>query len=91
MKLLNHRVHAATGAHGVVGDRDHHAHLQDELKEISPQHAPESAERDIETSERNDSQNADQQSRVRTQVREDHEDDADHGLRDPAQDEAVHE
>ncbi len=41
-KLLLHRVDAANGPDGVDGERNHHTHLDDELKDIGDQDAPQS-------------------------------------------------
>ena len=59
--LADHRVHAAGGLHGVLGDADHDGHLQHELKQVRPQHAPKPAQRNVKARERNQKENANDQ------------------------------
>ncbi len=54
-------MHAAGGGNRVPGDSNHNRHLQCELKQIGPEHAPQSAQRDVEAGEWNQKQNADRQ------------------------------
>ena len=76
--------------HAIVGDGDHDGHLQHELKQIRPQDAPQSAERNVKSGERNQKKNADGQA-GRFAFAEHRPDDAGHGLGHPAQDQAVHQ
>ncbi len=50
--LRLHAVDAADGAHREDRQHDHHAHLDDELKQVGDQHAPQSGERGDEGRER---------------------------------------
>ena len=47
-----HAVDAAHGAHREDREHDHHAHLDDELKQVGDQHAPQAGERGDERRER---------------------------------------
>ena len=50
--------------HREVGHGDHDGHLQHELEQVGPQHAPQPAERDVEPGERNQEEDADGQRRA---------------------------
>src|SRR5438477_9398897 len=89
-KSLDERVHAPDIADAVVRHGSHYAHLQDELEQVSPEHAPETADGYIESGERNNDKNANRECRMLTDAH-DHTDDAHHRLGDPAENEAVHQ
>ena len=76
--------------HRVPRHSDHDRHLQRELKQIRPQHAPQSTQRHIEAGEWNQKQNADRQ-RVAIAHAQRHRHDAGHRLGHPAQDQTVHQ
>ena len=48
----------------VIGDGDHDAHLEHELEEVGPEHAPQAAERDVEAGEGNEEEHADGEGRA---------------------------
>ena len=56
------RIHAAGSGNRVPGHSDDDRHLERELEQVGPEHAPQSTQRDIETGEWNQEQNADGQS-----------------------------
>ncbi len=89
-KFSQHRGHAARAAHAIIRDGDHDPHFQHELKQIRPQHAPQSAERNVKSRERNQKENADRQAR-RLAFAEHGSHDAGHRLGDPAEDQAIHQ
>ncbi len=56
--------HAAAGRDRVIRNGDHDAHLEHELEEVGPEHAPQAAERDVEAGERDEEQHADGERRA---------------------------
>ena len=89
-KFRQHRVHAARAPHAIIRDRDHDPHFQNELKKIGPQHAPQAAERNVKSRERNQKENADRETR-RLALAEHGSHDARHRLGHPAEDQAIHQ
>ncbi len=83
-------MHATSSAHAVVSNGNDDSHFENELKQISPEHTPKSPDGDIQPSKGNDDENANCQ---RLMLSDSHNDahDADHCLRHPAQNEAIHQ
>ena len=61
VQLRFQHMHAANLRHRHPGQDDYHAHLEDELKQISDQHSPKPADGGVDSGERNEDKNADQQ------------------------------
>ena len=89
-QLVQHDMHAAGGRNGVPGHRNHNRHLQHELEQVGPEHAPEAAERHIDSGERYEEEDANPQ-RVDFGDPQTDGHDAGHGLGDPAEDQTVHQ
>ncbi len=113
-QLQPERLHASDSAHRHPRQDDDHRHLQHKLKQVGHQHAPQTANRRINSGEGNEHKNTDQKRRVlrssegivRKSVTAGHDlehftlghdrpqqhgDDADHGVGDPSQNQAVHD
>ena len=82
--------HTADGVHAIPGHGDDDGHLQDKLEKVGPQHAPQSAEGDVNSGERHQEEDANGE---RFGVADAHRraDDVDHGLGDPTQNQAIHQ
>ena len=83
-------MHSARCAHAVPRNANHNRHLQNKLKQIRPQHAPQPAERNVNSRERHQKENANRQ-RLGIAHSERCADDVHHRLCDPAEDQAVHQ
>ncbi len=89
-KLVDERAHSASSADAVPRNSDHNAHLQDKLKQIGPQHAPQAAERNVDSGKWNQEEDA-QSQRSPLVDAEDDGGDRCHGFCNPAKDHAIHE
>ena len=83
-------MHSSGSFHAVIRNRNHDRHLQHELKQVGPQYAPEPAERNIKSRERNQKENANRQARGLTLAQRGAHD-ARHRLGHPAQDQTIHQ
>ena len=82
--------HAADGVDAIPSYADDDRHLENKLKEVGPKNAPESAERNVDAGERHEEEDANGEG---FGIADAHgsADDVDHGLGDPAENEAVHQ
>ena len=82
--------HSANSVDAIPGNRDHDGHFQNELEQVRPKHAPQTAERNVNSRERHQEENANRQ-RLRVADTQRSADDAGHRFGNPAKNEAIHQ
>ncbi len=89
-QFLQHLRHAADSMHSVPRNTNHNGHLQHKLKQIGPQHAPETSERNVNPREWHKEENANRQ-RLRIADAHRRTDDVHHGFGNPTEDQTIHQ
>ena len=89
-KFPHQAAHAANRRHTVPGHSDHNSHLQHELEEVGPKHAPQSTQCHVDSRERHQEQNTNGQRGTLADSQR-RGDDAGHCLGHPAENQAIHQ
>ena len=89
-EFVEHGVHASASCDCIPRNPDYDRHLEGELKQVGPQHAPKAAERNVQAGKGDQEKYADQKSFVVVDA-ERRGNDRRHRLRHPAEDQAVHQ